>query len=51
MITNATYALFSLTLLPATGAATDPTLFISILVIATLAIVAGIFLLRRRPPS
>jgi LPXTG-motif cell wall-anchored protein len=38
-------------LLPATGAGADPTLFIVILVIATLAIATGLFLLRRRPPG
>lgn len=51
MNNNKAYALASLPLLPATGAAADPTLFIAILVIATLAIVTGIFLLRRRPPG
>jgi LPXTG-motif cell wall-anchored protein len=49
MNTNKTLAV--LPLLPATGAAADPTLFIVILVIATLAIVAGLFLLGRRPPG
>lgn len=43
--------LAGLRLLPATGAAADPTLFIAILVVATLAILTGIFLLRRKPPS
>jgi LPXTG-motif cell wall-anchored protein len=51
MNTNKAYTLVGLPLLPATGAAADPTLFIVILVIATLAIVAGIVLLRRRPPG
>ncbi len=50
MNTNKTY-LLGLPLLPVTGAAADPTLFIAILVIATLAVVTGIFLLRRRPPG
>ncbi|MEP6775506.1 MAG: hypothetical protein ABJA50_07915 [Chloroflexota bacterium] len=50
MNTTQAYSL-GLPLLPATSAAADPTLFIAILVIATLAIVTGIFLLRRRPPS
>jgi LPXTG-motif cell wall-anchored protein len=50
MNTNA-YTLAGLPMLPATGAAADPTLLIAILVIATLTIVAGIFLLRRRPPG
>jgi LPXTG-motif cell wall-anchored protein len=48
MNTNEAYPLAGLPLLPTTGAA-DPTLLIVILVVATLAIVAGIFLLRRRP--
>ena len=51
MITDDTFALVGLPLLPSTGAAADLTLFIVILMVATLAIVAGIFLLRRRPPS
>jgi LPXTG-motif cell wall-anchored protein len=37
--------------LPTTGAAANPTLFVTILVIATLAIITGILLLRRKPPS
>jgi LPXTG-motif cell wall-anchored protein len=38
-----------LLLLPATGAGSNPALFIAILVIATLAIIGGILLLRRKP--
>ena len=48
---NTYKTLAALPLLPATGAAADPTLFIVILVIATLAIVAGLFLLRLQPPG
>lgn len=48
---NKASALADVPLLPATGAAADPTLFIAILVVATLAIVTGIFLLRRKPPG
>jgi LPXTG-motif cell wall-anchored protein len=51
MTTNKDYSLVGFPLLPATGAAADPTLFIAILVVATLAIVTGIFLLRRKPPG
>jgi hypothetical protein len=51
MNTNKAYTLAGLPLLPATDAAADPTLFVVILVIATLAILASIFLLLRRPPG
>ncbi|HST03442.1 MAG TPA: LPXTG cell wall anchor domain-containing protein [Chloroflexia bacterium] len=55
MNNSTAYSLTSLFLigapvLPATGEAANPTIFIVILVIATLAIIAGIFLLRRKPP-